>query len=127
MRYYYDDPLEAAWMAQHFGMSFEGYDEIEIDRYEILSAALKPHDMRINYTVPSIFIIRFDSQHLLEPQVGDLVSINGGESASIATHWEFCEALKANADRFVSPVQIIQRNGAAFMMPKSEETDNVPK
>lgn len=102
MRYYYEDPLAATWMAKHFGMKFEGYDEIEIDMGEILSAALKPHDVRINYIVPSIFIIRLDSLHLLEPQEGDLVDDN---------------------TLYTRPIirKIIQRTGIAFMWPKIEE------
>lgn len=123
MRYYYEDPLAAAWMAKHFGMQFEGYDEIEIDMGEILSAALKPHDVRINYIVPSIFIIRLDSLHLLEPLEGDLCRIRlpikyDGTDQHVTAY--SAENKLPKSSEFVA---IIQRNGIAFMWPKTEAED----
>lgn len=46
-----------------------------------------------------------------EPMVGDLISIDDGKSASIATHVEFLEQLKVMERHFAAPLKIIQRAG----------------
>lgn len=124
IRYFYTDALAAAWMAKHFGMKiapdpreFPNAVNASFDANGVLQQACLAEMGTPKWRK---WYIHPDSLHLLEPQVEDLVTINGGESANIATHPEFCEALKANADRFVAPVKILQRNNTAFMWPERE-------
>lgn len=99
-RYFYTDPLAADWMVKHFGMEFE-------------HRGIRDEN--------SIYIIHPDSLHLLEPQVGDLVTVNDAQDAHIAFHQDFIDALKANYTLFSHPVRSIQRNAILFMWPESEE------
>ena len=110
-RYYYTDPLAAAWMAQKFGMRFliNGSEFTQ----EIAREPSNDWGMANLYIHPG-------SLALLEPQVDDLVTVNGGQDAHIAFHQDFIDALKANYTRFAGPIRIIQRNDIAFMWPEVE-------
>lgn len=101
MRYYYTDPIAAAWMAKHFGMKFDilptqlaypsEYDEHQIKRMNTISGIAEiPYDWEdpINYisivTIRDIdssflrtewrkrlYYVHPDSLHLLVPQEKD--------------------------------------------------------
>jgi hypothetical protein len=119
MRYYYDDPLAAAWMADKFGMRYvDGFnvsirgdadDPVTFANY--FAARLDEPDMYIHP----------DSLSLLELQMGDLVYIeNWYDNPNSRFPYvqinivELLERLKKEAT-----CTIIQRNGLAFMWPKS--------
>lgn len=99
-RYFYTNPLAAAWMAKHFGMRFfcdkfepfeyEGTDDILQDMGEDDKACIHP-----------------DSLHLLEPMVGDLV-FNGGRGYYI------------KQGTCLLRHKVIQRDGKPFFWPESE-------
>jgi hypothetical protein len=85
-RFFYRDPLEAAYMAKHFGMkfSFDEYryqwnsEKLEFSATPILkkshSRCGSPNKILSSMASVSIkFYIHPDSLHLLEPQVRDLV------------------------------------------------------
>ncbi len=61
VKYYYTDPLAAAWMAKHFGMEFISYSD-----------GLIENNNPIGFT-DNFFVIHPDSLHKLEPQEEDLV------------------------------------------------------
>lgn len=61
-RYFYTDPLAAAWMAKHHGMKFEGGDSY-------ISAIEAAHTMDVLERIP--FYIHPDSVSLLKPKIGD--------------------------------------------------------
>lgn len=79
-RFFYTDPLAAAWMAKHFGMWFEGLDDYRdnlADAYQLTQllheiaqwkADKEPFSERI--------FVHADSLHLIEPQVGDCVEFD---------------------------------------------------
>lgn len=120
-RYYYTDPLAAAWMAAKFGMAF--YNERRISRircdFEIYSM------MRLVDEAP--FYISERSLHLLEPQVGDMIShlglrawrIDAMDSHSYLHPAMPNESLTRFTLKAENP-QIIQRNGIAFHWPEVE-------
>lgn len=100
MKYYYKDPLAAAWMAKHHGIKFDNGDS--------LKSACEVAEMDEN---PIPFIIHPDSLHLLEPQKGDLCSFDfRGDEFYIYDGYEFGNLIK----------KIIQRNGIAFHWPEVE-------
>ena len=103
-RYYYTDPLAAAWMAKHYGMMFgiRHYEKIiwdceaqgmsgdwlPIKDWERIAA-----DAADGNAQPAYYI-HPDSLHLLEPRVCDFTMLGG---------------------------QVFQRNGTVFHWPESEE------
>lgn len=112
MRWYYDDALAAAWMAKHFEMKFEAPDDgPPLDLLGVILCA----DMGMER-----FDIHPDSLYLLEPQDGDLVSINDGESAALIKGDGFLETFKAMRPQFYKSETIIQRNGIPFMWPQQK-------
>lgn len=127
MRYFYTDPLAAAWMKHNYGMNFISARELFKDERSVCSEGLGWYGF---YEIPSY--IHPDSVHLLEPQVGDFLLLDvhlvdtrlvdlvtGGLVQRNATglfmsHPEF---RWLNDERH----PIIQRNGLAFMRPETEE------
>jgi len=140
-RFFYTDSLAAAWMAKHFGMKF-GIKHKGVVQWncigkldEPFGPLQRPEDILdpISESVP--LYIHPDSLHLLEPQVGDLFRFsNKGPIyecvCDVDKHvarigyipnppqWELSQTKQYIGDlRF----RIIQRNGASFMWPESEE------
>ena len=101
---FYDCPLQAAYMAKHFGMLIKH----PCGGIYTLSALLcEETDERIEK--PKKYI-HPDSMKLLEPQVGDLI-LEDGKPYYV---------LQQIGDNFISS-QIIQRGGLPFHWPKFEE------
>ena len=114
MRYFYTDPLAAAWMAKHFGMEFQfkssdgGFFPLTEDA---IIDALRPFK-----TLKDKAYINPNSLHLLEPQADD-VMMQGNlpycvidSSVNSASHEWVRDGL----------ARIIQRNGIAFMWPERD-------
>jgi len=148
-RYFYTDPLAAAWMARHFGMKLvclhhNKDDGVEAEQagtpypfaHAILSAEM--WEDAIHATCRRIYV-HAESLRLLEPQVGDMIShlTSGGERASYTIvpqdsplkekcPHSFGPPSRADWDlKHASGVwehKIIQRNGVAFHHPESEAT-----
>jgi hypothetical protein len=112
-RFFYTDPLAAAWQAKHFGMETTNgfYFICNSDRGVIAAGGGDANGK---------YFVHPDSLHLLDVQVGDLISINGGDSANIATHDEFLAELKRLEPHFAKPLRIIQRKGLPFFWPEAE-------
>lgn len=90
-KYYYTDPLAAAWMAKHFGMKFVYEDEFQ----ERNNIGILGEDNNFNTTISyrNKYFIHPDSLPILEPRDEDFI---------------------LPADR------IIQRSNIAFMWPIEE-------
>lgn len=110
-KYYYSDPLAAAWMAKAFCMKFE---EAYMKPYCNGALFLDAWDHQ-DYEGMR-FTIEIDSLHLLEPQVGDAwLSDHGlGKVQSPASGRRCAEQMKD--DNAI----IVQRNGVAFIWPEVE-------
>lgn len=108
MRYYYDCPIKAAYMAKYFGISFDGQS------FEYIATAYC--DYRAEWfkeANPEKYYLTDDSLHLLEPQVGDMVFYPYNDAAVILG--EFFPVPKVG-----TKLKIIQRNGIPFMWPETE-------
>lgn len=128
-RWFYTEPLAAAWMAKHFGMklyalhtdeqmqeydieegnrAFDWFDSCVIDGWErdveMVSDAVKYIE-----AASSKIYIHPDSLHLLEPQHGDALEQDG----TVFTWGKFC-------GQNVSTAKVAQRNGIPFMWPERE-------
>lgn len=120
-RYFYTDPLAAAWMAKHFGMrlSLSAFDSDEVKLYNgevklLCNTLVVCSTGFVAGLADGKFYIHPDSVKLLEPQEGDVCEhpmlknyyhIDGEENS----RW-------ANDLR----MKIIQRNGIAFMWPETD-------
>jgi len=111
MRYFYTDPLAAAWMAKHFGMRFLHYDtENECDILALFAAGI------FRFQVIKL-TLHPDSQPLLEPRVGDVAQTDGAMNRiKDIVLVELRDYLKANGG-----YRIIQRDGKAFHWPEVEK------
>jgi len=101
-RYFYTDPLAAAWMAKHHGMEFWH------TMIEIIVRAKRQHQEWAD-TVGNHYI-HPNSLHLLEPQIGDLLT---GRNRKVFMIF----------DGSTNPphARVVERDGIAFMWPESEE------
>lgn len=118
-RYYYTDPLAAAWMAKHFGMKFasENGAVAGITR-EGFTEFTKGGD---NWLLLDRVYINADSLHLLEPQVGDVIM--GANYAMLVTHTEdgqYHGSLGGTPFTAIKGFHIIRRKGIPFMWPEKE-------
>lgn len=117
MRYYYDDPLAAAWMQKNHAMRFwYAGQETWIRSFSDLMESDWSDDFRVE--------VHHESLSLLEPQMGDLLSINGGVSAAIINYPDMLEQIIVMRHQFEKPETIIQRNGIAFIWPKQENPND---
>lgn len=125
-RWYYTDPLAAAWMAKHFGMKFESDFHKKFDdsfwRYDceqaVIESCLDNCDA-YNPLHKEKYCIYHDSLHLLEPQIMDslktifhpitVMQKEGVYSVSVTTAKQMIDSAQA---------KIILRNEIVFMWPK---------
>ncbi len=140
-RYYYDDPLAAAWMAKHFGMMFIARADTNLSMTPHWGIWLKDYDLVCvpdSYTEGKSgirFYIHPDSLSILEPMIGDLVSEDASleDCALISKYlWECGEEYDLDPGHFFQFIitredfcldcsyKIIQRKGTPFHWPKVE-------
>lgn len=144
MKYFYTDPLAAAWMAKHFGMSFEspcvaGLDYCrdtgklipskELDTISIVKDIFdfEPADGLVTLDPQDKYYIHPDSLHLLEPKVRDIAWMGddvgylrqGQYTDGSGKHWYIAYPDGSGGGTGEEP-RIVQRNNIAFHWPESE-------
>jgi hypothetical protein len=128
-RRFYKDPLEAAWMANRFGMRFQklGYGECPwpygmFHDFHLRLMTEQADDGIYHRDGLPRFYIHPDSLHLLSPQEGDEgVDGYGLQVVFEGDSWTRRHPVAASADREAEgQVVIDKRNGIAFMWPESE-------
>ena len=122
MRYFYKDPLAAAWMAKHFGMKLlkywhDFYDPnkvyySEIDFEEILREASR--------SINELCLVHSDSLQLLHPRLGDVLYSRIGGGVSVEEILSDERALQTGPHIIQRGGRIIQRDGKPFFWPKRE-------
>lgn len=110
-RYYYIDPLAAAWMSDKFGMKFDDGDRFDTDDLIEIVANMGGGLVKKWYIQP-------DSEHLLEPVVGDV----GVEADGVPCNYTEYKCWMSDGYLHTpkEPVKVIQRNGIPFHWPLSE-------
>lgn len=119
MKYFYTDPLKAAWMTKHFGIKCKhpsgGICTLNFFGYEFTS-----EDIIKYYIHP-------DCHAMLEPQVGDMISHIGMRGWRIDSmddtnfyHLPMGTELPSLTLKADKP-NIIQRNGKAWFTPEEEK------
>ena len=106
-RYFYTDPLAAAWMAKHFGMRLrpDCYSERALPDGEDITRFA-------HHAFGGRFYVHPDSLHLLEPREADLYATDIGCGWLATTPSESWK-------RQVGHFRIVQRKGMAFFWPES--------
>lgn len=123
MKYYYTDPLAAAWMAKYHGMWFDAEIPMNLAAGAInyvqngsYASLAYYHDL-----VSERLYIHPNSLHLLYPQIGDFIE---GVSLPILIGKSENMSSLEDAVRWISEeriAHIIQRNGTPFMWPEYED------
>lgn len=114
-RYYYTDPLAAAWMAKHFSMTFERSDGDLLLDFDDMADDLALHIASDHWD--GIYFIHADSLHLLEPRAKDVVmqkDEDGYDAYNMLDEWDI-------EQKFADGCQIIGRDGKPFFWPECEE------
>ena len=125
IRYYYTDPLAAAWMSKHFGMKIvdEFVESFQIGAWASLKmlAEAKP----VNEIGWSKQYIHAESLYLLEPLIGDIVLNCDDDPARVISNGKppeaYCVPWSSAIEHVGTSAQIISRRGKAFHWPESEE------
>ncbi len=133
-RYFYRDPLAAAWMAKHFGMKLLAESS---DEGRLVDAGARFIDCddtfrelwQHDFSYLGKLYVHPDILHLLEPQVGDVVIAELHGPVRIANFAEFKgrKTIETVSDCYgggsfypEGVTSIIQRNGMAFHWPEQE-------
>lgn len=119
MKYYYTDPIKAAWMIKNHQIKLV-HEELNMDG--IIHFGFNEGDGYNHYGAKDgKFYIHPDCYEMLKPQVGDLIERPANKTQEVSysklTQQNRIDAL-LNSD---AQYQIIQRNGMAFFMPECEE------
>jgi hypothetical protein len=126
-RYFYTDPLAAAWMAKHFGMKF-GIKHNGMIHWNCIGKINEPfeplqraEDILDPISEPLPLYIHPDSLHLLKPTVGDVVRTVAPTFDAV-----MYTLIKDDVGRYEDLTSedwfaILERSGIAFMWPESEE------
>ena len=134
-KYYYTDPLKAAYMAREFGIKIyqpedAEYQEAKLSLSELLNEAANQESGFVPVYAPP-YCVHPDCLEMLKPQVGDLIEYSPHKTEYIAGHDRIHH--EASMDGFISLVDfnnywgdeqlapIIQRNGNAFFTPEISE------
>lgn len=137
MRYFYTDPLAAAWQSKHFGVNLYQEAHVPMVNYKNGEKSISLHQFplqtweTINIKEDGIRLyISPDSLRLLEPRQGDIVEHDGieygivldvidGEAGIQYSENENGETLCGTAN--IEDLIIIQRQGKPFFWPGVEE------
>jgi len=121
MRWYYDDPLAASWMAKHYGMKLQfsvGHNytgHIYTSANDILEYGAACFQ---SSGIDRFYYIHPDSLNLLEIKEKDYINDDGCLGAVWKTNGKL---VYTEGDyEFPATGKIIQREGIPFMWPKKE-------
>jgi hypothetical protein len=124
MRYFYIDPLAAAWMAKHFGMRFEVNERVIQEHFDLIDVDLMDENNQLPPTNGDewLFFVHPDSLDLLVPKSEDTIITYDIEQFAIAAKWGIFRADHPIDWAMEKPpgTRIIERDGKPFMMPESE-------
>jgi hypothetical protein len=122
--YFYTDPLAAAWMANHFGMRFNGWIWNDENFYFESTINADDEDDGSPYEFGGAKVyVHLASLHLLEPKAGDLLEWRC-KKATPPFDYSRIDKINPGDDTKVHPdnelLQIIQRDGKPYFWPERE-------
>ncbi len=112
MKYFYTDPLKAAWMAREFNIKFQ-FSVNTINGEEFWDFAEGFNYAGMPLTEAQKFDVKYYIQdpYIIRPQIGDITLDELGDSYK----WDLVTTLSK-----LSGEEIIKRNGKTFFMPEVE-------
>lgn len=137
-RYFYTDPLAAAWMAKHFGMKF--IPPMNLSRPIRWDTAEMFVNRNLEWGAAFDYVIHPESLHLLKPKVGDYAHI-ASSSSGLGDVFKVCgnppdmQVARAQSDMHMRDerslvnlmrhekhhgIEIVRRNGKSFFWPEGE-------
>lgn len=134
-RYFYNDPLAAAYMAREFGVQlqywYSGIKAIYPDRIEIFGEEFREIPQNWHTSLADIlgggmhlnharYYIHPDSLPIFEPRMGDLCEFTRYDDDGELIENEFAEY--GNVFPIGIPDLIIQRDNKPFFWPESEQS-----
>ncbi len=135
VKYYYDDPLQAAYMLREFNFKIGCYDIDDLNYFEedsLNSLSDGIGNNQIESDIDSAYIIHPDCHEMLQPQVGDVIMDLGSKKIKYFPIYKitYSDSYLCIQKYFrghtycYKPelIQIIQRNGKAWFNPKVEES-----
>lgn len=132
-RYYYNDPLAAAWMAKHFGMDFQIHSSDTHGNFKdhLMDIGVIQIRRHIEASATDKYYIHPESESVLEPKDKDIALWKGDLGRIIENNtdigWAFY-VLEMNCSRRMllsfrdleEHPEIIYRNHLPFFWPKVE-------
>lgn len=144
-RYYYDCPIEAAYMQRNFGVQFDCFRVQHPDDMKRPEEPELGKNIFIGWTGSRRIYANTDSVPIFEPQVGDIVTLDRwhwerqrhpedkfyctpkdvacsiyNQGTYLSASYPGCQMDCNDNGKWHVPHKIIQRNGRAFIMPKKE-------
>jgi len=116
MKYYYDCPIEAAYMSKYHGIYQQEPLAIGFNAGEYVITR-SPH---LGLSSDTKYYIHPDSLHLLEPHIGDVCRTNKKLDTGFDDVILIEDKSELNVYNDVDGFRIIQRNGLSFMWPEHE-------
>lgn len=130
MKYFYTDPLKAAWMKKEHNIKIASSNSINLHIqcgvFTLTMAGEKYHGYQMPLTP---LYVPQDCHHIFEPQVGDLASVEAAHERGGKVYTGYIRnvtgmSIMVNGrlvdKSYVTKVEIIQRNGIAFFAPEVE-------
>ena len=123
-RYFYTDPLAAAWMAKRFGMRFAEWEGRSV-RHASSSLPLRDHEAIVVWALGQEkprFEVHTDSLHLLEPDLEDILYHENACWRVTQCEGDGLWVSRPEAIRALMKdgAKIIQRDGKPFFWPESK-------
>lgn len=122
MKYYYTDPLAAAWMEKNFGMKIDAELPVQVRPTFLNYSRDGGYDFLRTYKLETgnNLYIHPDSVKLLEPQEGD-EGVDKSNSQCEFKNGQWLIDVDLDAVFYANePVKIDKRNGIPFMWPEVE-------
>lgn len=128
MRYYYDDPLKAAYMMREFGFDYEG-SEGSLEIYAEFYPSGEIAYLKYRFEPHGHVDIKSNFYELLKPRVGDIIIDNDGQPRKLIKVLDSKLYWYAGLDDqdydccYATDATIIQRDNKIWFAPKIEKND----
>lgn len=123
MKYYYTDPLKAAWMATEFKIpilvtNWRYSEDNGHSPYEFTTNIIEIIDSDIK-----CYEIHPDCYEILKLKIGDIILDNDNDPRRVAVVRDIAMLRYEDEDYgcYIKDIKIIQRDGKAFFQPEEEK------
>ncbi len=121
-RWFYPDPLQAAWMAKHFGMRLQNAARFDLEYHHPFGFTADDAMTNIGDVLDRLYL-HPDSVPLLSPRPGDVFTDGLGKPcrcAGVRNDRVMSEGVEGVEYEWVENVRVIERDGKPFFWPDGE-------